>query len=178
MRPWKDSDIEPFAKLNSDPVVMEHFPKMLTYDESASMVERLRARYESDGFCLWATEEIDTGNFIGFVGLACPNFEASFTPCVEIGWRLAKEYWGKGYAPEAAEASLRDGFERCNLEEIIAITATSNLKSMRVMEKIRMKRDCENDFLHPNIADGHPLKPHVLYRISKIDWKQSQNKTD
>ena len=174
LRPWKDSDLEPFAAMNADPEVMEYFPKLMTLDETAAMIERIKARYAENGICLWAAEEKETNNFIGFIGLAKPNFDAKFMPCVEIGWRLARKYWGKGYAPEGALAALQDGFERHNLDEIVSFTAAVNLKSIRVMEKISMRRDSENDFMHPNVAEGHHLKPHVLYRITRHQWHESQ----
>lgn len=171
LRPWKDSDLEPFAAMNADPRVMEFFPKLMTRDETAAMVERVKNRYAEDGFCFWAADEKATGNFIGFIGLGRPSFEAKFMPCVEIGWRLAPQYWGKGYAPEGAEEVVRDAFERFNLDEIVAFTAALNSKSIRVMEKISMRRDQDNDFLHPALEDGHHLKPHVLYRISQKEWR-------
>ena len=170
LREWRDSDLEPFAALNADPEVMEFFPKLMTGDETAAMIERFRARHAADGFCFWATQEKQTGNFIGFVGLGRPLFEANFMPCVEIGWRLARPYWGRGYAPEAAIAALQDGFENHKLDEIVDFTAALNAKSIRVMEKISMWRDSNDDFMHPNIADGHRLKPHVLYRMTKENW--------
>ncbi|MBA3856168.1 MAG: N-acetyltransferase [Cyanobacteria bacterium PR.3.49] len=174
LRPWIESDVEPFAALNADKEVMEYFPKLMTREETEAMVARVKARYAEDGFCFWATEEKKSGEFIGFVGLGRPSFEAHFIPCVEIGWRLARPYWGKGYAPEAAKEVLRDGFERCRLQEIVALTAVLNAKSRRVMEKISMHRDPTDDFMHPALDDGHPLKPHVLYRLSSKDWKQKK----
>lgn len=172
LRPWKDSDLEPFAALNADPDVMEFFPKLMTLEETAAMVDRVKARYDADGFCFWAADEKETGEFIGFIGLGRPSFEAHFIPCVEIGWRLARKYWGKGYAPEGAKEVLRDGFERFNLDEIVALTAVLNLKSRRVMEKISMHRDPADDFMHPALEDGHHIKPHVLYRITQNEWRE------
>lgn len=172
LRPWKDSDLDPFAALNADPDVMEFFPKLMTREETSAMVERIKARYAEDSFCFWAAEEKETGNFIGFIGLGRPSFEAHFMPCVEIGWRLARPYWGKGYAPEGAREVLRDGFERSNLNEILALTAVLNTKSIRVMEKISMHHDPADDFLHPALEDGHYLKPHVLYRITQKEWRE------
>jgi RimJ/RimL family protein N-acetyltransferase len=174
LRPWKDADLDAFARLNADSEVMEYFPKLMSREETEAMVARIKARYAEDGFCLWATEEKHSGEFIGFVGLGRPSFEAHFIPCVEIGWRLARPYWGKGYAPEAAKEVLRDGFERCGLQEIVAFTAGTNSKSRRVMEKISMHRDPKDDFMHPALDDGHHLKPHVLYRLSLKDWKQKK----
>lgn len=178
LREWRDSDLEPFAALNADPEVMEFFPKLMTGDETAAMVERFKARLAADGFCFWATEERQTGNFIGFVGLGRPVFDANFMPCVEIGWRLARPYWGRGYAPEAAIAALRDGFENHKLDEIVAFTASLNAKSIRVMEKISMCRDPHDDFLHPNVADGHRLQPHVLYRMTNEHWRRLGSSCD
>lgn len=170
LREWKDSDLEPFAAMNADPKVMEYFPKLYNRDETAGMIERIMARYAESGICLWATEEKSSGNFIGFIGLARPTFDEHFTPCVEIGWRLAHSVWGKGYAPEGAREALRDGFERLDLDEIVAMTAFPNLRSMRVMEKINMHRDTKDDFMHPMLEDGHELKPHVLYRLLRSEW--------
>lgn len=174
LREWQESDLEPFAAMNADDRVMEFFPSKLTRDETLSMVERIKARFAADQFCFWAVEEKATNEFVGFVGLGRPHFEAKFMPCVEIGWRLAYGYWGKGYAPEAAREALRDGFERFSLPEIVAFTAAINQKSIRVMEKIAMKRNVEDDFMHPFVEENHPLKPHVLYRISQSDWRESQ----
>lgn len=167
LRHWRPEDVEPFAALNSDPVVMEHFPAMLTREQTTEFVTRIINDFTQNGLGLWATELKATGEFIGFVGLAKPTFEAHFTPCVEVGWRLAKEFWGNGYAPEAAREVLRDGFERIGLEEIVSMTATTNLKSMRVMEKIGMVTSMQDNFDHPRVAQGHILRPHVLYRLKR-----------
>lgn len=174
LRHWKEADLEPFAALNADPVVMEHFPKLSTLQETKEMIERIEAAFAKNTFGLWAVELKSTNEFIGFVGLARPNFDAHFTPCVEIGWRLAKEFWGKGYAPEAARESLKYGFEQSGLEEIIAITSTTNVNSMTVMKKIGMKTNPDENFPHPKLEDGHPLQMHVLYRLSKDQWLKSQ----
>jgi RimJ/RimL family protein N-acetyltransferase len=174
LRRWKDSDLEPFAALNADPIVMAHFPKTSTLDETKGMIERIESRFSENGFGLWAAEIISTQEFIGFIGLQRPPFEAHFTPCVEIGWRLAKQFWGKGYAPEAASAALQYGFECILLDEIVAITTTTNLNSMRVMQKIGMKTNPEENFPHPWVEDGHRLQEHVLYRISKDQWSRSR----
>lgn len=171
LRRWEDGDIEPFAALNADPEVMQFFPHSLSREQTVSMVERIEAQFDAAGFSLWALELEATGDFIGFVGLSRPSFAAPFTPCVEVGWRLAKEYWGQGYAPEAAREVLRDGFERLGLPEILSFTAAVNEKSIRVMEKVRMTRDPADDFLHPMVEDGHPLQQHVLYRLLRDNWQ-------
>jgi len=170
LRGWKDSDTEPFITLNADPEVMRFFEAPLTPQQTCASIERIKKHFTVEGFGLFAVEAKADGKFIGFVGLARPTFEASFTPCVEIGWRLAKEYWGQGYAPEAAQRALLFGFEECNLAEIVSMTAAVNKPSIRVMEKIGMLRS--DDFMHPKVSDGHKLKPHVLYRI-KAPLKRS-----
>lgn len=170
LRRWKSADLEPFAALNADPEVMKHFPRLSTVEETKAMIERIEARFEQENFGLWAAELRDSGEFIGFVGLSRIPFEAHFTPCVEIGWRLAKKFWGRGLAPEAAKLVLEDGFQRINLNEIVAITATTNKNSMRVMEKIGMQTNPNENFMHPLLEDGHHLKEHVLYRLSKKQW--------
>jgi RimJ/RimL family protein N-acetyltransferase len=167
LRDWRDFDLAPFAALNADPQVMEHFPSLLTRDESDRYVERIRDHFARHGFGLWAVEVPGTAPFVGYVGLAVPRFEASFTPCVEIGWRLAREHWGRGYAPEAARAALHFGFERAGLDEIVSFTVPANLKSRRVMEKIGMRHDPADDFDHPSLPEGHRLRRHVLYRIGR-----------
>jgi RimJ/RimL family protein N-acetyltransferase len=165
LRRWLPEDRKPFAQLNSDARVMEHFPAPLTREESNTMVQRIEAHFEHHGFGLWALEVPGVAAFAGFVGLMIPRFEAPFTPCVEIGWRLAFDHWGRGYAPEAARAVLRFAFERVRLSEIVSFTAVGNLRSRRVMEKIGMSHDPDSDFDHPALPAGHALERHVLYRI-------------
>ena len=170
LRGWRESDRAPFAALNADPMVMEHFPSTLTAAESDQMVDRIEEHFASHGFGLWAVEARGVADFLGFVGLSIPRFESHFTPCVEVGWRLAREHWGRGFAPEAARAALRFGFERLRLAEIVSFTVPANLKSRRVMEKIGMHRDPADDFDHPSLPVGHALRRHVLYRMSREEW--------
>jgi len=151
LRDWREDDREPFAALNADPEVMEHFPALLTREQSDAVIER------NPG--LHAVEVRATGEFIGFVGLAVPRFEAAFTPCVEIGWRLARAAWGHGYASEAARAVLARAL--IEHDEIVSFTAVTNLRSRAVMERIGMTY--VEEFDHPNLPDGHPLQRHVLY---------------
>lgn len=165
LRPWKKRDRAPFAALNADPRVMEFFPRTLTRKESDGLIVRIEEHVRERGFGLWAVEVRGGPAFIGFVGLWTPSFEAHFTPCVEIGWRLAFDAWGKGYATEAARAALDFGFEELGLDEIVAFTVTGNLRSRRVMEKLGMRHDPRDDFDHPRIDEGHPLRRHVLYRL-------------
>lgn len=174
LRQWKDSDSEPFAALNADPAVTEHFARPMTRAESEALIDRTTELFAERGFGLWAVEVRETGQFIGFTGLSVPRFEAHFMPAVEIGWRLAKDAWGNGYAPEAARASLAYAFGPAGLEELVSFTATTNKPSQRVMEKIGMTHDEAGDFDHPMLAAGHPLQRHVLYRITRAQWEASQ----
>ena len=134
LRPWRDGDVPAFAALNADARVMEFFPKRLEREESDAHAAAIRQRMEQRGFGLWAVEVPGVAEFIGFVGLSVPSFESHFTPCVEVGWRLAFEHWGRGYATEAARASLAFGFERLGLEEIVSLTVPANVRSRHVME--------------------------------------------
>jgi RimJ/RimL family protein N-acetyltransferase len=165
LRPWRESDREPFAALNADPAVMEYFAKPLDRSESDAMVARIMDHFDSHGFGFWAVEARNVGDLIGMVGLAIPRFETHFTPCVEIGWRLAREHWGKGYATEAARAALRYGFERLGLGEIVAFTVPQNARSRAVMDKLGMTRSPADDFDHPSLPEEHPWRRHVLYRV-------------
>jgi RimJ/RimL family protein N-acetyltransferase len=172
LRRWVRSDREPFSVLNSDPRVMHHFPSVLSREESDALADRIESSFDLNGFGLWAVEVPNLASFIGFVGLAIPRFEAHFTPCVEIGWRIAAKYWNRGFASEAARAALRFGFDTLQLEEIVSFTVPGNLPSRRVMEKIGMLHNPADDFDHPSLPAGHPLRRHVLYRIARTDAAQ------
>ena len=174
MRPWRAEDLEPFAAMNADPEVMQHFPKRLTRAETMAAVQRIRTSFEELGFGLWALEVRDGPGFVGFTGLSTPHFEAPFTPCVEIGWRLARPYWRRGYASEAAQAALRFGFTSVRLKEIVSFTTPSNRRSRQVMERLGMVRDTSEDFLHPGLPAAHPLRLHVLYRLTVARWRARQ----
>lgn len=165
LRQWRETDVAPFAKMNADPQVMQHFPSMPTYEQTAQMVKRIAAHFEKHGFGLWAVELKESEQFAGFIGLAVPQFTADFTPCVEIGWRLAVPFWNQGYATEGARAALEFGFTRCHLQEIVSFTVPANVASRRVMEKIGMSYI--EDFDHPVLTEDDPLRRHVLYRITK-----------
>ena len=165
LRPWRESDREPFALMNADPVVMEFFPDCLSRAESDQGLDRVEAHFREHGFGLFAVELRSEQTFIGFTGLSIPRFEAHFTPCVEIGWRLAKAHWGQGLATEAARAAIKYGFETMGLDEIVSFTVPANVRSRNVMEKLGMKHDPADDFDHPAIPEGHPLRRHVLYRL-------------
>lgn len=172
LRQWTDADIEPFAAMNADSRVMEHFPSMLTSEQTGEMVRILRDRIAERGWGLWAVEVPGAADFIGFVGLAAPRFETHFTPCVEVGWRLAFDHWGKGYATEAARAALEIGFTRAGLKEIVSFTVPANVRSQAVMKRIGMRRNVADDFDHSNIHEGHPMRRHVLYRLQRDEWKE------
>lgn len=163
LREWQEEDLLPFAKLNADPAVMEFFPSTLSLEQTKTMIETLKKRFATDGFSFFAVELRATGEFIGMTGLNKPAYQTPFTPCVEVGWRIAKEFWNQGYATEAALASLDFGFRVLGLKEIASFTATLNKKSQHVMEKIGMTRDLNGDFDHPNVPKDHPLCRHVLY---------------
>lgn len=170
LRAWRESDRAPYAALNADPIVMEHFPAVLSREESDAHVDQIVATFEERGWGLWAAEVPGVAEFIGFIGLNLPRFQAHFTPCVEVGWRLARTAWGRGYAPEGATAALRFAFEDLALDEIVSFTTVGNAKSRRVMEKLGMEHDPNDDFDHPSLPAGSPVRRHVLYRISKQDW--------
>lgn len=164
LRRWKPEDREPFARMNADPRVMEFFPKTLSREESDAAADWIESGFATHGFGLYALDRRKTGEFIGFTGLAVPEFDAPFMPRVEIGWRLAAEHWGQGFATEAARAALRHGFDTLGLREIVAFTVPANARSRRVMEKIGMAHDPADDFDHPRVAEGSALRRHFLYR--------------
>jgi ribosomal-protein-alanine N-acetyltransferase len=168
LRRWRDSDREPFAAMNADPRVMEHFPAMLTPEQTDAMVDRIEAAFEERGFGSWAVEIADTGAFIGFTGLATVRFQAHFTPAVEIGWRLARSAWGHGYASEAARRALRFAFEDLGMTEVVSFTSLTNVRSQAVMRRIGMTYDPADDFDNPQVAEGSPLRPHVLWRARAV----------
>jgi ribosomal-protein-alanine N-acetyltransferase len=168
LREWRDDDRAPFAAMNADPAVTEFLSRPLDRTESDAFIERIRDHWRTDGFGLWAVERRADGALLGFTGLAPPNFVASFTPCVEVGWRFARFAWGQGNATEAGAAALRFGFDQLHLAEIVSFTTVSNVRSRAVMERLGMTRDPADDFEHPNLPEGHPLRPHVLYRIRRV----------
>jgi RimJ/RimL family protein N-acetyltransferase len=174
LRGWRDADRAAFAALNADPDVMAHFPSTLTRDASDRLVDAVADRWAANAFGLWALEVAGDGRFIGFTGLSRPSFEAPFTPAVEVGWRLARHAWGHGYATEAARAAMRFGFETTGLGEIVSFTVPANVRSRAVMERLGMTHDPAGDFDHPKLPEGHPLRRHVLYRLSRQDWGRLQ----
>jgi RimJ/RimL family protein N-acetyltransferase len=169
LRLWRPEDLPAFAAMNADPSVMEFLPKPLDRAESDARAAKIREHFARHGFGLWAVEIPGDADFIGFVGLSVPEFEAHFTPCVEVGWRLAHEYWGLGYVTEAARAALDFGFRHLALKEIVSSTVPANRRSRSVMERIGMTRMPADDFDHPALPEGHPLRRHVLYRATLRD---------
>ena len=172
LRSWRDDDLAALVALNADPRVMEHFPKALSFAESEAMLGRIRAHWAAHGFGWWVLERREDRVFLGIVGLLHPSFEAHFTPCVELGWRLRADVWGQGYATEAARASMHHGFQTLapRLEEIVAFTVPGNGRSRRVMNRLGMRHNPADDFEHPKLPEGHPLRRHVLYRLSRQRW--------
>jgi RimJ/RimL family protein N-acetyltransferase len=174
LRQWRESDREPFAAMNADPAVMEHFTELQTREQSDALIDRNTPAIDERGWGLWALELRETGEFIGFTGLSVPSFEAHFMPAVEIGWRLTKGAWGNGYATEAAKAALAHGFGPAGLDEIVSFTATTNVPSQRVMQRIGMTHDEAGDFDHVRLPAGHRLQRHVLYRIDRAQWEATR----
>ncbi len=169
LRQWQASDREPFAQMNADPRVMEFFPNLLDRASSDALADRIEGKIRDRGWGWWATEIRETQEFIGFVGLNVPAVELPFSPCVEVGWRLAFPYWGKGYATEAATEALRIGFEVLQLDEIVSFTALQNQRSRAVMERLQM-REMPGTFLHPSLPSDHPLAEHCLYKLSRLEF--------
>ena len=167
LRPWKDEDLPAFAALNADSRVMAFLPARLDRAASDRLATRIRSKMDAHGFGFWAVEVKGVAPFIGFVGLSVPSFQAHFTPCVEIGWRLATPYWGRGYATEAGRRALDCGLSTLSLPEIVAFTALNNHRSQAVMKRLGMHSDRAEDFEHPKVPERHPLRRHVLYRIGR-----------
>ncbi|SCL29045.1 Protein N-acetyltransferase, RimJ/RimL family [Micromonospora rhizosphaerae] len=171
LRRWQHGDREPFAAMNADPEVMEHFPATMTRDESDALIDKIEAGFGERGFGLWALEIAENGQFIGFTGLSVPSFAAHFTPSVEIGWRVGRSSWGHGYASEAARRALSFAFDEIGLREVVSFTSTTNIRSQTVMQRIGMTYDPVDDFDHPLLNEGHPQRRHVLWRMSTETWR-------
>lgn len=167
LRRWRDADRAPFAAMSADPQVMEFFPALLTTDQSNAFIDRIEAHWDARGYGNYALEERDTGAFVGLTGLFDVFPEAHFAPSVEIGWRLARPFWSRGYAREAAEAVIAAAFAEHDFPEIVAFTARLNVRSAALMQRLGMTRDPADDFEHPRVAEGDPLRPHVLYRLKR-----------
>lgn len=171
LRPWRAADLEPFAAMNADPAVMEYLPDLLNRDESDALAGRIVEGMARRGWGLWAVEIPDVAPFIGFTGFAPVPFDTRFTPAVEIGWRLAQNFWGKGYATEAARAALQFGFETLPFDAFVSFTTEANARSRAVMTRIGLAYEPAEDFHHPLLFPSHPLSAHVLYRITREEWR-------
>ncbi|WP_374349018.1 GNAT family N-acetyltransferase [Chitinimonas sp.] len=170
LRDWRDSDLPAWVAMNADPKVRQHFMSTASEEQASGEMRRLQAHAAEHGFTFWALEIPGLTPFAGAVGMIRTPFEAHFTPCVEIGWRLATDWHGKGYAREAAELALQYGFEQLGFDEVVALTVPVNTSSWGLMERLGMRRDPADDFDHPRVPEGHPLRRHVLYRLKK-DWR-------
>jgi ribosomal-protein-alanine N-acetyltransferase len=167
LRPFAPDDLDAFAAINADPEVMRHFAARRTRAETAEMIEALERRRREDGLAFSAAIETASGRLVGMIGLQRVTADMPFAPTVEVGWRLARDVWGRGYASEGARAAIADGFDRLGLPEIVAFTRPDNLRSRAVMERLGMRRDPTEDFDHPKLAADHPMRRHVLYRLSR-----------
>jgi ribosomal-protein-alanine N-acetyltransferase len=173
LRQWRESDLEPFAAMNADPEVMRFFPRRLDRAASDAMAQRIERHLDELGWGLWAVEVIGEAPFIGFIGLAPVPFDAHFTPATEVGWRLDRAHWGRGYAPEGARAALDYAFGPLGLDEVVSMTIPVNVPSQRVMTKLGMTRDPADDWDHPNLPDWEHRR-HVLYRLRRADWLRAR----
>lgn len=171
LRPWREEDREPFAAMNADPRVMEFFAATLSRLESDNLARRISDGLLQRGWGLFAVERKATGAFVGFTGLSIPTFTTAFTPCVEIGWRLAAEVWGQGIATEAAHAVLAFAFSELHILEVVSFTSVGNVRSRRVMEKLGMTHHASDDFDHPGLPEHHALRRHVLYRLTPLCFR-------
>ena len=173
LRHWEQSDREPFSRMNADPRVMEFMPSLLSRDESDTLVDHIEWHFREHGFGLCAVELRQGHSFIGYIGLAVPRFQAIFTPCVEIGWRLSAEYWGRGLATEGAREIARYAFGNLGFEDLVSFTVPGNWRSRRVMEKLGMTHNSVEDFDHPNLPLEHPFRRHVLYRLTHTEFESA-----
>jgi RimJ/RimL family protein N-acetyltransferase len=170
LRSWMDSDRRPFGEMSEDADVMEYLRPLATRDASDAWIDFQINHQSSHGFCLWAVESRSSGIFMGAVGLLRVGFVARFTPAVEVGWRLTRQFWGQGFAVEAARASLQFGFEQIRLTEVVAHASIRNVRSRHVMAKLGMSHDSVEDFDHPRISESDPLRRQVLYRLTRAAW--------
>ncbi|QFU15107.1 GNAT family N-acetyltransferase [Microvirga thermotolerans] len=178
LRRWREEDDGPFAAMNADPEVMRFYPRIRTREESIAEARGHDASFDADGFGLWAVELPGAASFIGYAGLRRVLRPMSFQPPIEIGWRLGRRWWGQGYATEAARAALSDFFARTDHGEVVSFTTRQNLRSQRVMQRLGMRRDEAGSFDHPALPEGHPLRPHVLYRLSRKEFSRVRSDGD
>ncbi|MEZ7893267.1 MAG: GNAT family N-acetyltransferase [Candidatus Wallbacteria bacterium] len=176
LRPWQEKDAEPFCEMNSDPEVMKYFPNPLNNDETINFIERIKIKFAETGFGLFAVEVMQSGEFIGFIGLSQPKFKSFFTPCYEIGWRLKKNAWGQGYATEGAAECLKLGFGQLNLDKIYSFTAAINLRSENVMKRLGLIK--EGEFPHPSLPPESPLSRHLLYAVTACEFNKCHKRNN
>lgn len=174
LRRWMPGDLAAFAAMNADAEVNRHLLGPLDAATSRMMMQRIEAHFSVHGFGLWAIEHRERGELLGYAGLQMVPFDAAFTPAVEVGWRLTRAAWGQGYATEAARAALDDGFDRLDVEQIVAFTVHANARSEAVMQRLGMQRDIAGDFDHPRLPERHPLRAHRLYRLRRGEWERSR----
>jgi RimJ/RimL family protein N-acetyltransferase len=174
LREWHDDDFDKFYALNQDSDVMHYFPELYGYGKTVQLIEVIKSKFIKYGFGFYTCELKATKEFVGSIGINVPDVKMHFTPCVEIGWRVAKQYWQQGFAYEAAQKCLEIGFTEFNLDEIVAFTAKCNRPSERLMQKLGMQHNVNDDFCHPKLDYNHPLNLHVLYRLSKHNWLDSR----
>ena len=172
LRQWKDADLPAWCAMNADAEVRRHFPSVHTEEQALAEAARVRELIAQRGWGFWALEIPGVSAFAGCVGLLVPAFEAPFTPAVEVGWRLSRDAWGRGYASEAARAALAFAFDHLGLDEVVSMTTTANEPSRKVMQRLGMTRDPQDDFDHPRIAEGHPQRRHVLYRLARARFQR------
>ncbi|PPE03399.1 GNAT family N-acetyltransferase [Holospora curviuscula] len=170
LRTLRKEDADPYFQINQDPKVIEFLPRALTMEQVNDFIPSVNNHQDKHGYTLWAAYLKETKELMGFTGLNYTDWEFNFTPAVEVGWRLGSQYWGKGYATEGSKASLEYGFKQCGLKEIVSFTVPANVRSLRVMEKIGLKRDLNGDFAHPKFPADHKLSHHVLYRLSADEY--------
>jgi ribosomal-protein-alanine N-acetyltransferase len=175
LRSWRDSDRQPFAEMSEDADVMEHLRPLATQDACNAWIDFQINHQSSHGFCLWALESRASGLFMGAVGLLHVSFVAHFTPAVEVGWRLARPFWGQGFAAEAARAALQFGFEEIRLTEVVAHASVRNTRSRRLMAKLGMSHDCAEDFDRPGAPESDSLRRQALYRLTRDAWLSQRN---
>jgi RimJ/RimL family protein N-acetyltransferase len=169
LRQWRESDREPFAAMNADPAVMEFFPSLQSRQASDASIDLWQSQFSSQGWSNWAIELLESARFVGFLGLSIPRRALPFSPCVEIGWRLARSFWGYGFATEGGRGALQVAFERIGLSQVVSFTTLGNTRSRAVMERLGL-RNTMQDFEHPGVPEGHALRPHCLYRITRQQW--------
>ncbi|VEG90907.1 GNAT family N-acetyltransferase [Legionella spiritensis] len=170
LRTWEEGDLEAMAVIDQDPEVRRYLPGQGSPEETRAAIQRFNRHFHEKGYSLYAVELKETREMIGFLGLMTPSFEAHFTPATEIGWRLSAKHWNRGYATEGAKAVLHYAFTGLGFADIVSFTVVDNKASRRVMEKIGLRHNAEDDFNHPKLAPGDPLRPHVLYRLSKEEY--------